>query len=395
MTVQPPLRVLVVGHSYVVGANQAKLCALAASQPTEVGLLVPRWWRDGSTGVHFDFRDNTEGQVRMFPSPTVLTGRVGGYLFLPTYVSRALRTFRPDVVHVEAEAFALVALQMVMASRAVRRPMTLFCWENVPRRLGVRLVGTRLVARSVAHLFAGSQEAAELVRGWGYRGPVTVTPQLGVTVREDVRPRPFPKGEFVVGFVGRLVPEKGVDLLLHAVARLVQEGVPLRAVVVGTGPEERRLRQLAAELGVAGRVSWHGWVAHEEVPGVLLGVDALVLPSRSVPRWREQFGRALIEAMSVGLPVVGSSCGAIPGVIGWGELVFPEGDWEALTRVLYSLAKDRGFYEAAARYCVERVRLFTHERIASQMVSVWKEFVGRGSRDGGGRRDMSLGVTAE
>lgn len=378
-----PVRVLVASHTYVVGANQAKLRALAATRRVEVGLLVPSRWVDRSLGLIFELEDATGGMVRVFPSPVALAGRVGGYVFSPAHALAAIRRFRPDVVHVEAEVFSLVAFELALLARACGARMTLFCWENVDRDLGLRRTTTRVVVASLAHLFAGSEDTAKLVGNWGYRGEVTVIPQLGVEVPERVQPRCHPDEELVVGFVGRLVPWKGVDFLLRALGDLRDRGVPARGVIVGTGPEEERLRVLASELGLGERVTWYGWVRHDDVPRLLGEVDVLVLPSRSIPTWREQFGHVLIEAMAQGIPVVGSSCGAIPAVIGRRELVFREQDKRALADLLARLATDRSFYAAAAAHSVARVQQFTHEAIAERMVGVWEGIVAAGLRRGG------------
>lgn len=367
-----PIRVLVASHTYVVGANQAKLRALAATRRVEVGLLVPRDWRDRTLGLAFELEDATDGQVQVFPASIVMAGRVGGYVFRPDQATAALRRFRPDVLHVEAEVFSLVAFELVALGRAFGAARTLFCWENVQRDLGPRRVNARVVTASLAHLFAGSGETAEVVRRWGYRGEVTVVPQLGTEVRPDLQPRRPPEREPVIGYVGRLVSWKGVDLLLHALANLRDRGLHVRGVIVGTGPEEGRLRRLATMLGLAHHVTWHGWIGQDDVPEVLADVDVLVLPSRSIPRWREQFGHVLIEAMAEGMPVVGSSCGAIPDVIGRPDLVFPEGDWHALADLLFRVSTDPASYQAAARHSVDRVQIFTNAAIAQRMADAWE-----------------------
>ena len=84
--------------------------------------------------------------------------------------------------------------------------------------------------------------------------------------------------------------------------------------------------------------------------------DALVLPSLSTPRWKEQFGRVLPEAMACGVPVVGSSSGNIPAMIGDAGIIVPEGDSRAIAAALRSLADDPDLYarlRAAGRKRVE------------------------------------------
>ena len=159
-----------------------------------------------------------------------------------------------------------------------------------------------------------------------------------------------------MGFVGRLEPVKGVEVLISAAARLSS---PASIVIAGDGPEKGRLLRLAAARGVQGRVSFLGQVAYAEVPGLLKALDVLVLPSVTLLPWhKEQFGRVLVEAMAAGVPVVGSSSGAIPEVIGDAGLVAPEGDAAALAAALDRLLADPALRAAL----VERAR----QRVVSQ-----------------------------
>lgn len=185
----------------------------------------------------------------------------------------------------------------------------------------------------------------------------------------------------MVGFVGRLVWEKGVDVLLDAAHRLGQQGCACRLLVCGSGPERERLERRAHERGIADLVEWQSAVAPDQVPEVMQRLDALVLPSRSTPRVQEQFGRVLIEAMASGVPVVGSTCGEIPNVIGRDDLVFPEADAEALARILERLMRDRGYWEEVRAYGLARVREhFTMERVAERLVELWLQVLGRDRR---------------
>lgn len=172
--------------------------------------------------------------------------------------------------------------------------------------------------------------------------------------------------------------EKGVDVLLNAVHRLAQQGYACHLLVCGSGPERARLERQTHELGIANLVEWQPAVAPDHVPKVMQRLDALVLPSRSVPWWREQFGRVLIEAMASGVPVVGSTCGEIPNVIGRDDLVFPEGDAKELARILKRLMCDRSYWEEVRAYGLARVcKHFTMEQIAKQLVELWLQVLGR------------------
>lgn len=178
---------------------------------------------------------------------------------------------------------------------------------------------------------------------------------------------------FVIGYIGRLVYEKGVDVFLRAVAELPERFV---AAIEGRGPVEADLRALAGNLKLAGRVRWLGRIPSEEVPMYMSAFDALVLPSRSIPVWQEQFGRVLPEAMMCETPVVGSSCGAIPEVIGDAGLVFPEGNAAALAQCLLQLAENTELRKMLTQRGLHRAHQeFTQAVMTRRLVGVLREAV--------------------
>src|SRR6185436_11664750 len=158
----------------------------------------------------------------------------------------------------------------------------------------------------------------------------------------------------VVGFVGRFVPQKGCALLMAALRRV---STPWRALFVGGGPELPALQAFAAEF--RGRVSIATGVAHDDVPSYVNAMDVLAAPSQTTMRWREQFGRMLIEAMACGVAVAASRSGEIPYVVGDAGLVLPEDDVGAWTSGLERLLSapddrrrlaDRGMARARAEF---------------------------------------------
>jgi glycosyltransferase involved in cell wall biosynthesis len=179
-----------------------------------------------------------------------------------------------------------------------------------------------------------------------------------------------------VGYLGRLSHEKGVDLALRAIRIALEAGHAVTGIICGAGPEESRLKVLAGELDLDRNIEWMPAVTHEHVPEILRRFSVLVLPSRRTSTWREQFGHVLIEAMSMGIPVLGSECGAIPEVIGRGDLVFPEEDYRALAQLLGRAATDAGWLANVGSYGERRVREeYTSEVIARRLVSLWQGLI--------------------
>ena len=112
------------------------------------------------------------------------------------------------------------------------------------------------------------------------------------------------------------------------------------------------------------------------MPAYLTGLDVLVLPSRTRPNWKEQFGRVLVEAMACGVPVIGSTCGEIPQVIGDAGLVFPEEDVNALREALLHLQRDDNLRRDLAERGRARVLShYTQKQVAAATVDVYRQMM--------------------
>jgi glycosyltransferase involved in cell wall biosynthesis len=141
--------------------------------------------------------------------------------------------------------------------------------------------------------------------------------------------------------------------------------------------EEAALRTRAERLGIGGRVEFVPAVPSTEVPVWLQRLDALAVPSLTMPNWKEQFGRVIIEAMAAAVPVVGSDSGEIPRVIGDAGLVTPEGDAGALAETLQRLMDDETERQRLAAAGRERALAhYTWERVARQYHALYERMVG-------------------
>ncbi|MFW6075396.1 MAG: glycosyltransferase, partial [Chloroflexota bacterium] len=231
-----------------------------------------------------------------------------------------------------------------------------------------------------SHALAGNQDARRILYQKGYRGPVTVIPQFGIDpeIYRSRRANRRPGERPVVGFVGRIVPEKGLDTLLSAVAGL-PDSVDVK--IVGSGTARGELAELAGRLGLGDRVHFPGTVPATDVPALLADLDVLVLPSRSRPNWKEQFGRILIEAMACETPVIGSDSGEIPHVIGDAGLIFPEDNPEALRNRISQVIADPTFAADLGRRGRERaLDRFTQQQVARQTYDVYRKVLDRGRK---------------
>jgi glycosyltransferase involved in cell wall biosynthesis len=367
-----------VGHAYLLAIHQQKLDELSR-RGARVGALVPSNWRylDGLFCGCAVPPERGYESFHLLTAPVLRPGHVASYFFEPLSLCHALAAFPSDIVHVDQEVYSLTTAQVAIAAKAAGRKVAVFGWENLDRKLpAVQRAARAIVLRTADAILAGSAGGAELLRWWGYKGRVEVIPQFGVDTGLFRPAEKECQAEFTIGYAGRLVREKGLDVLWRAMAALAAEGFRFRALICGSGPYREELVALGLELGLADRIHWIAEQPHREVPNSLREMDVLVLPSRTAPSWKEQFGHVLIEAMAAEVPVVGAASGAIPEVIGRPELVFPEEDHRALAEILRRFMIDPQFHREAREYCATRVReSYTHERIAERLTNLWREML--------------------
>jgi glycosyltransferase involved in cell wall biosynthesis len=287
-------------------------------------------------------------------------------------LARVVREVRPDVVHIDEEPYNLATYQANLLARRCGARTLWFSWQNLARRYPPPFSWIeRYNLRHVDHAIAGSQTAAQVWRTKGYAGPLAVIPQFGVDP-DTFFPPAVPRREAPVhiAYVGRLVPEKGIDLLLDALASLQGSW---RATLLGSGPSESGLRERVKSLGMTGRVTFRPWLPSTETPDFYRETDILVLPSRAQSNWTEQFGRVLVEAMACEVTVVGSDVGEIPHVIGDAGRVFPEADAAALGATLDGLIREPGHrHDLGARGRVRVLEHYTQQEIAKATIAVYR-----------------------
>lgn len=378
------MRVGYISKALEVAAYRAKIRALG--QLAEVVAVAPERWG----------RRPPESSSGSTPEPRWVRVRWHGHNHLHHYpgAGRWLDELDPDLVHIDEEPYSLVTWQIGRLCQRQGTPFLFFAWQNLDRRLPPPFgVLRRWVFRHAGAGIAGTPASADVLRSAGFGGPLAVIPQFGVDPDRfapdpEARARSrlglgLPESAFVVGYGGRLVPEKGVGALVEAFARLntgtrVLEGPYL--VVAGDGPERDRLQRTARAGGVRDRVRMLGHVHSLDMPETLLACDVVVLPSIGTRTWTEQFGRILVEAMACEVPVIGARCGEIPSVIGDAGVVVPPGDPAALAAALESLRANPDRRARLGESGRTRVRdRYTHERVAQDTAELYRRVARRGA----------------
>lgn len=364
------MNIVILSKALLSVAYRRKTDALAAIPGVNLTVCVPAKWREPRAHV-VRYEASQPDNYRIEVLPMAFNGQHHLHWY-PTFAS-VLRRIRPDIVHVDEESFNLATFMAMRAARQVGAQSCFYNYANIERTYPPPFGWfERYAFTHAAHALACSHEAADIIRRHGYTGPLSIIPQTGVdpdvfTPRPDAHQARTP---FTIGYVGRLVVEKGLDDMLEALALLPAH---IRLHIVGAGAHADALQHHATRLGVAARVSWQAPVASADIPTVMQGLDALVLPSRTTANWKEQFGRVLIEAMACGVPVIGSNSGEIPHVIGDGGLVFAEGDSRALAAVLSTLVEQPDTYARHSNQARQRVLAhYTQQALAEQYYALYQ-----------------------
>lgn len=376
------MRVLMLSKALVVGAYQKKCEELARLPGVELRVVVPPFWAEAGRKIYLERRYT--GGYDLVVRRMVLNGHFHVH-FYPGFGAE-VRGFKPDIVHLDEEAYNLATAHGLWVSRRAKAKTVFFTWQNIYRELPFPFSALeRYCLNNVDYAIAGNAAAVDILLKKGLRKPTTIIPQFGVDPdlysRQRVSRAAIPGVEptnhqrpFVIGYVGRLVPQKGLMGLLEAVAGLDGDW---RLVFLGDGPLRPELEVRAHQSGVFDRVVFIPSVSSVDVPSYLVALDVLVLPSLTTPSWKEQFGRVLIEAMACEVPVVGSDSGEIPNVIGDAGLVFREGEIGELRARLRQLMESENLCARLAEAGRQRVlRVYTQKAVAEATYRVYEELLG-------------------
>lgn len=377
----------------IVGAYQKKLEEMAAIADVDLTVVVPPSWDDPHGFIRLE-RTHTKGYEMIV---TDITFNGNFHLHFYPKLRRIVRQLQPDVFHIDEEPYNLATFQAMRLAQSVRARTVAFTWQNMLRRYPPPFNWMEgYVLKRVDALLVGNSEAAGVWERKGYRGPMHLIPQFGVDpsiyyrrkrVTKPSKASIFKRRQahhpgqpaLVIGYVGRLVEEKGVEILLHAASKLVG---PWSMQILGDGPDRKRLEQVAQWLGIAPRVVFDHKMPSSHLPHYFSGLEVLVLPSRTRSNWKEQFGRVLIEAMACDVITIGARTGAIPEVIGDAGLTFTEGDVEELQSHLQQLIDDTTLREDLRRKGRQRVtEHYTQAAIARNTVEVYRQILGEPALD--------------
>lgn len=364
----PRLRVAAVMDTWIVSGPGRQITALARElQEQDIELRVFMFQRRGHPISPFiAYLQRAGVSYVVIPDNGPLDSA------LPGRLHRAFQAWKPDIV--QSHGYRMTALVFLIGLAQRKLPWIAFFHgatnENWKMRLYNRLDrilmrrADRIVVLSNEHRsdFKDVSDRVRLI----HNASITLPPEGDAVDLSPVRAA----GKPIIAALARLSPEKGIDILMKAVARLSERGQPVSLVIAGDGPERAALEQEAQSLGIREYVHFLGSV--KNVLSLYSQVDTVVLPSRA---GAEGLPNVLLEALRLDVPVVATAVAAVPEVLAnplSGELVPPE-DVDALVQSIQaaltngkSPAASAARTEATARFSLER-RVAAHLALYTEM----------------------------
>ena len=392
------MKILVVSHTYIVDLNCEKLRELAKlhsnnGEPVEVAVVVPKRWRPG--GVQnkiIEPEAKVEGNFRIVPIASFSENNQGLLSFGWDLV-KFLKEFRPDVIQVEQGSKSIAYAQLITLNKmlGLKAKMLFFTWWNMPYELKFPISALEAYnLKNTDGVVVGNKDGFDVLRDRNYSNPMRIMPQLGIDEsifkpqqQPDLRSKYGIKADdFIVGFVGRFVPEKGLMTLAKSLAGLKEQN--WKWLILGRGPLEAELKQWAKDEDLEDRLILIESVPHADVPRYINLMTTLLLPSETTYEfktltaagWKEQFGHVIIEGMGSAIPVIGSDSGEIPNVIGDAGMVFPEGNTEELRERLHRLMTQKGLAKKIGQRGYEKaMQRYTNTALAEEQLRFYEELL--------------------
>lgn len=379
------MKLLAMGHSYVLALNRAIVRALADEHGFSVTVGAPRYYSGDLRPLQCE-PEPAGSALRVVP----LRMRASGHPHVSWYAPGALRSLlrqeNYDVVSIWEEPYVLAGYQLARAAH--RQSSARLCFYSCQNLSKTYPPPFSWFERQTVSWADGWCAAGELVKETlsqrGYdpaRGevlPLAVDTSLFRPLAHEERRRCLQEVGLeppVVGFVGRFVEANGIKLLAEALGRMPADQ-RWSALFLGSGPEAEAVRAWARERNAASRVRLQ-LVRHDDVPRYMGAMDVLAVPSQTTPRWKEQFGRVIIEAFACGVPVVASDSGEIPHVVGDAGRIVSEGDTARWAAELGALLADPSHRAQLAQRGLERAQQFSATALAARYASFYRSLAAR------------------
>ncbi len=423
------MKILIVSHTYIAPINRIKWQILANKYNNlNLKILIPKTWPATLFNISAgNLKKDNLNNCEFIALDTRNAGNevLYSYKFLDLF--KILKNFQPDIVYVEQGDNAFSYFQLILLSKLLRlkTKFIFFTWVNWQHKWSLKYklfwsFVERFNLKNSCGAIVGNTEAEKILRAKNFLKPIEVLPQLGVNEnyfkpegfadinhygfdyaencfahhersQRPVRPEwslDVAKGEgecnrrvisgsnpLKIGFIGRIVCEKGVFDLVKAFS-LIDHKDNWKLIFIGDGKEKENLIKFVKSNNLQNSIDFLPAMSHENIGKYLNQFDIFVLPSYDIPEWKEQFGHVLIEAMACKIPVIGSTGGNIAQVVKDSGLIFKQGDVSDLAEKLKTLMFDEKLRNYFAHKGFENFKNnFSYDFITEKTYFFWKKFL--------------------
>jgi len=365
------MKILYIWHAAVEKSYRNLFHAMA--KDNEVALCTARRWFESSRDQRFVYNVETDKNLKIYKFFTVFLNHIRSFfypnIFKMIYI---LLSFKPDVVYLKEEPYSVNAFQWIFISKFFYSSARIVVESdenlNIKHPFIFRLM-EKFVLKRIDGIACVPQKGIDLYRAKGYTGKIFKT----FYFYNEERFKPLSRKEafsklnmslnenIYFGYAGRLTEEKGIEDLLSAFLMLFKENKNICLLIAGKGDKkfENNMRDFIVMNKIEGRIKIFGALSSVDIVYFYNCLDVLIVPSHSTEWWVEQFGRVIIEAMACGVPVIGSSSGEIPIVIGRKDFIFEEKDFKGLYEIMKKFVTGTFSREKFSKELIDRAKLFS------------------------------------
>lgn len=320
---------------------------------------------------------------KLFPdSPLLPIEKISKYLLNRTLgdqqilfgLEKQLLSF--DILHT-ADPHYYYSFQAAKVKKHFRRKI-LICssWETIPYNNETTTAKRRLknFTKQYTDLFiCHTKKAQKALISEGVNKEKTTLLKLGVDI-DRFKPAGL-RQKKVILFVGRMVPEKGPQLLLNSFRKILSKHPDYHLYMLGTGPLTAKIKKNINNYKLNNKVKITN-LKYQNIHTIYQQARIFVLPSYSTPTWEEQYGMVLLEAMACGLPIVSTDCGAIPEVLGQAGIIVPQKNQEAITNALHQLISQTNTSLKLGKIARDRaIRFFNKDKQAVKIRQLYEKLI--------------------
>tara|TARA_R110000868_G_scaffold132380_2_gene343130 strand:- start:57666 stop:58799 length:1134 start_codon:yes stop_codon:yes gene_type:complete len=340
------IRVLTIGHSYVVAANRTFIHELANDPRFEITMVAPEKMDAALRSIEYEKPEINN--LRIITLAVRFTKKI--HFFMYRGLDEVIKPGAYDFIHLWEEPYIFSGYQIAKKAKRAGIPYFFVTYQNLNKRYPFPFsYFERYVLKHCKFWVTGAKLVRETLLKRDY--PATKNKMIPLSINDnifypakDAAEKESIKRELglsgkLICFLGRIVSDKGIDILLPALENIKE---PFSLLILGAGPEQEKVELWVSRHRLQDRVKIL-LAKHHEVPRFLRACDIVVAPSQTMSNWVEQFGRMLVEAFASEVAVIGSTSGEIPHVIGDAGLVVNEKDINAWTKAISKLLSDDQF----------------------------------------------------